>query len=269
MRGSGEGRQAGEAAVTGPHAVLLVVAGLAAGVSNGVAGGGTLLSFPALLAVGYPAITANVTSTVGLWPSTLGGSAGFRRELTTQGKRVRALVPAACAGGLIGSILLLTTPASAFRSVVPYLILAACALFASQPLIARTLRRVRGETEGDPKTHTPWTAVAGTLVAAVYGGYFGAGLGIILLAVLGTVLHDALHRINGLRTILAMAVNLIALLVFVFAAHVAWSAAGLLAVASGVGGYTGARLSRRLPAWVLRIVVVAFGLAAAIRLLIA
>ena len=225
--------------MTGPHAVLLVVAGLAAGVSNGVAGGGTLLSFPALLAVGYPAITANVTSTVGLWPSTLGGSAGFRRELTTQGKRVRALVPAACA------------------------------LFASQPLIARTLRRVRGETEGDPKTHTPWTAVAGTLVAAVYGGYFGAGLGIILLAVLGTVLHDALHRINGLRTILAMAVNLIALLVFVFAAHVAWGAAGLLAVTSGVGGYTGARLSRRLPAWVLRIVVVAFGLAAAIRLLIA
>lgn len=255
--------------MTGSHALLLVVAGFAAGVSNGVAGGGTLLSFPALLAVGYPAITANVTSTIGLWPSTLGGSAGFRRELTAQGKRVRALIPAACAGGLIGSVLLLTTPPSAFRSVVPFLILAACALFASQPLIARALRRVRGETEGDVAAHTPWTAYAGTLLASVYGGYFGAGLGIILLAVLGTVLHDAVHRINGLRVVLAMAVNLVALLVFVIAAHVAWTAVGLLAVTSLVGGYTGARLSRRLPAWVLRIVVVAFGLAAAVRLLVA
>lgn len=125
-----------------------------------------------------------------------------------------------------------------------------------------------GGTDGGAKTRTPWSAHAGTLLASTYGGYFGAGLGVILLAVLGTALHDTLHRINGPRMILAMAVNLVALLVFVFAADVAWSAAGLLALTSLVGGYTGARLSRRLPPWVLRVVVVAFGLAAAIRLLV-
>lgn len=252
--------------MTGYEILLLVPAGFVAGISNGIAGGGSLLAFPTMLAVGYPALTANVTCTVGLWPSPLGGAAGYRRELERQGRRLRLLLPSAFGGGLVGCILLLTTPASAFSTIVPYLILAACLIFASQPLVARALRRRRGDCE--VSSRIPWTAHGGIFLASIYGGYFGAGLGVILLAILGIALDDTLHRINGLRTLLGAAVNLIALLVFVFAAHIAWGAAGILAITSLIGGYLGARLARRLPTWILRTVVVAFGLAAAIRLLV-
>jgi uncharacterized membrane protein YfcA len=226
-----------------------------------------LISFPALLAVGYSAVVANVTSTVGIWPGYLGGAAGFRTELMSQRDRVRALAPTALAGGLSGAALLLVTPADVFSDVAPYLILAACALFAVQPYVARKMAaRRRSDTIGRART-VPLPAVAGVFAAAVYGGYFGAGLGVILLAVLGLVLTDSLTRINGLRGALALLVNSIAAVTFMIAADVAWSAAGVLAVTSLVGGYTGARLSRRLPAPVLRIVVIAIGLVAAIRLL--
>jgi uncharacterized membrane protein YfcA len=243
-------------------ALLLVAAGLGAGTINGVAGGGTLVSFPALLAVGVPAIQANVTSTIGIWPSYLGGVAGFRAEIREQ-RESRWLIWPAGAGALAGAVLLLTTPASLFKSMAPYLVLAACGLFAAQPLVAA---RVSRTAEHDtPRSRT--IAAVGTLLGAVYGGYFGAGLGVILLALLGVTLPDDLVRTNGLRAMLSLAVNTVAALVFVIAAHVVWRDAGLLVGSSLVGGYLGARLARRLPPVVFRVVVLTLGLATSIRLL--
>jgi uncharacterized protein len=280
--GSRPGGRRCDILLTAPHILLLIAAGLVAGLSNGIAGGGTLFSFPALLAVGLPALNANVTSTIGVWPSTIGGVAGFRTELQKQGRRVRTLLPASIGGSLAGCVLLLTTPPDSFRTVVPYLILAACGLFAVQPLVARTMRKRHppshavqpvGASEAcacevrPPKT--PRLAHAGVFVASVYGGYFGAAMGVILLAVLGIALEETLHRINGLRIALGSIINLVAIIAFVLFAHITWSAAGILAVTTAIGGYTGARLARRMPVWVLRTVVVAFGLAAAVRLLLA
>ncbi|MGH9047566.1 MAG: sulfite exporter TauE/SafE family protein, partial [Acidimicrobiales bacterium] len=156
---------------------LLVVAGFAAGIFNGVAGGGTLISFPLLLALGYPALTANVTSTVGIWPGYLGGIAGFRREISEQRDRFFVLAPLTIVGATVGAILLLTTPSSAFTRLAPWLVLFASALFAVGPLLNRWLA---GE-DGAARTR-PIALWAGMFVAAVYGGYFGAAMGVIILA---------------------------------------------------------------------------------------
>jgi uncharacterized membrane protein YfcA len=247
--------------------LLIGLAGLGAGIINGIAGGGSLIAFPTLIGVGYSALTANVTTTVGIWCGYLGGMAGFRRELTDQQPRVQAIAPVAMAGGLLGAVLLLVTPAGLFRDLAPILILAACALFAAQPWLAR-----RARTRPHPGTAStsavPRAALVGTFAAAIYGGYFGAGLGVILLAVLGLTLDDTLARINGLRGVLSLLVNSIAVVIFAVSAHVAWGAAGILAVTSLVGGYLGARLSLRLRPSVLRAVVIVFGLVAAIKLLV-
>ena len=175
-------------AVSGPwREAFLCVAGLAAGFVNGVAGGGTLVSFPVLLALGLPAVRANVTSTIGIWPGYLGGVAGFRREISDQLDRLRELAPVAAVGGVVGAVLLLVTPSHAFSRAAPYLVLVACALFAVQPILAKHLaardgrqRRLFGQ--------------AGTFVACVYGAYFGAGLGVLLLAILGIAIPDRLIR---------------------------------------------------------------------------
>jgi uncharacterized membrane protein YfcA len=255
--------------------LLLAVAGLAAGLVNGVAGGGSLISFPALLAVGHSAVVANVTSTVGIWAGYLGGVAGFRRELAAQVDRVRALTPVALAGGLTGAVLLLVTPGDLFEDLAPLLVLLACALFAFQPLVGRRLRERREAAPAGTSTARPNAraaglsvmALVGTYFAAIYGGYFGAGLGVVLLAVLGLALDDSLVRINGVRGVLSLIVNSIAVVVFVIGADVAWHDAGVLTVTSLVGGYVGARLSRRLPAPVFRVVVIGLGLVAALRML--
>jgi uncharacterized membrane protein YfcA len=252
-------------AVTGDD-VLIAAAGLGAGFVNGVAGGGSLLSFPALIATGQSAIVANVTSTVGIWTGYLGGIAGFRAELANQRARVRALAPAALAGGLAGSLLLLVTPEGAFDALAPFLILAACALFAAQPkLTARMKARPRQPV---PRGPVGAGGLAGTFAAGIYGGYFGGGLGVVLLTVLGLALDDELNRINGLRGVLAMLVNSIAVVVFAVSADVQWRAAAILAVAALGGGYAGARLSRRMPVPVLRATIIAFGVAAAVALLV-
>jgi uncharacterized protein len=244
---------------------FLALAGLGAGLVNGAAGGGTLLSFPALLAVGYPALTANVTSTVGIWTGYLGGTAGFRQEVVSQKARVRALAATVVTGALAGGVLLLTTPSRDFRAVAPYLLLVACALFAAQPLVRSRLaaRHEQSRTAGPHGL----LLQAGTFLAAVYGAYFGAGLGVVLLAVLGTALPDDLVRVNGLRSVLALVVNTVAVIVFVAHAHVAWGAAGLMTGAALVGGYVGSRLARAVPTALLRVVVIALGLATAITLL--
>jgi uncharacterized membrane protein YfcA len=243
--------------------VLLGFAGLGAGFVNGAAGGGTLISFPALLAAGYPALTSNVTSTVGIWPGYLGGSAGFRKEVKDQRPNVRLVTPAVVAGAAIGGVLLLTTPSHDFEALAPFLLLAACLLFVAQPVVSRRLR----ERGAAGRSHNLVLHI-GTFVAAIYGAYFGAGLGVVLLAVLGTALTEPLARVNGLRSVVALLVNTVAVTIFVLRAHVAWLAAGLMAFSAFVGGYAGARVARRVPSTLLRFAVVAIGVASALDLLI-
>ncbi len=244
-----------------------MVAGLAAGTINGAAGGGTLASFPALLAVGLPALRANMTSTVGIWPGYLGGVAGFRREVSAQRQRALLLSPAAVLGAVAGSILLFVTPGKDFSAIVPYLVLLATALFALQPVVGRRVRQRAGSGgEASGAWRAP-AAQAGTFVGSVYGGYFGAGLGVVFLALLGLVLPDELVRTNGLRAVLSLVVNTAAALVFIVHGDIAWADAGLLAVTSLLGGYLGAHVARRLPPVAFRLVVLALGLTTAIKLL--
>jgi uncharacterized membrane protein YfcA len=238
-----------------PRALALAGAGAAAGVINGVAGGGTMVTFPTLLALGYPALTANVTSTVGIWPGYVGGLAGFRPEIVDQATHVRRLALPALAGAVAGSVLLLTTPSTAFRSLAPWLVLFAALLFAVQPLVARALARRQAHRA------RPAALAAGVFGASLYGGYFGAGLGVILLAVLGLTLPDTLARASGLRTALSVLVNGVAAAVFIARGPVVWGAAGIIAVCALGGGFAGAHVARRLPAPALRAVVVLIGLA--------
>ncbi len=243
--------------------ILVGLAGLGAGLVNGVAGGGSLVSFPALLAVGYPALAANVTSTVGIWPGYLGGSAAFRKEIGAQRDRLRELAATVVVGGIVGGVLILTTPTSVFKLVAPYLVLFACALFAVQPLVVRKVR------VSDPTRSSAHRLAmhAGAFVASVYGAYFGAGLGVVFLGVLGLSMSDTLVRVNGLRSILSLMVNTVAALIFIVSAPVAWTAAGLMAGSSLAGGYVGARVARRVPAPTLRVVVVLLGIVTSARLL--
>ena len=250
---------------------LVAAAGFVAGVINGVAGGGSLVSFPALLAVGQPALQANVTSTVGIWPGYLGGVLGFRREVADQADRIRSLLPVTLGGAVAGSALLLTTSEAAFEAVTPFLILLASLLFAVQPALGRRVAaraEAADDGEGTRPAHGRLAAQAATFLSSIYGAYFGAGLGIVLLAVLGTLLPDRLVRTNGLRGVLSLLINTVAALIFVVRAPVAWGAAGLLAAFSLLGGYAGARFSRRIPAPALRLAVITIGLVAAGRLLI-
>lgn len=244
--------------------LFLAAAGLLAGFINGVAGGGSLVSFPALLAVGVPALSANVTSTIGIWPGYLGGVAGFRGELVgdEQRARLRRLAPATAAGAVSGVVLLLTTPAEAFAAAVPWLILFACALFAVQPLL---VKRLRSQEVGHSR-RVPLQV--GVFLGSAYGAYFGAGLGVVLLAVLGLTVADKLPRLNGLRSVISLAVNTIAALLFVATAPVVWAAAATMAISSFGGGYLGARVARRLSPNVLRAAVVVLGVIVSLRLLL-
>lgn len=249
--------------LTAGRDALLVLAGLGAGVFNGVAGGGTLITFPVLLAMGYPALTANVTSTVGIWPGYLGGVAGFRREIAGQSQIFRSLAPVTVVGAAVGAILLLTTPSSAFTRLAPWLVLFASLLFAMGPLLSRWL------TGDDPVARTRPVALGiGMFVAAVYSGYFGAAAGVIMLAVLGVTLPGTLARASGIRSVLSVLANGVAAIVFIIHGHLQWAAAGLIAVGCLVGGYLGASMARRLPPGVLRVIVIAIGLGTGIRLLV-
>jgi uncharacterized membrane protein YfcA len=249
-------------AVSASHALLIALAGVGAGIFNGVAGGGSLISFPVLLGLGYPALTANITNTIGIWPGYVASAAGFRREVGDQRSRLLRLAPVALAGGIAGALLLLTTSESTFASIVPWLVLAAAALFAAQPLLRRALDR--GATH--PRTR-PVLLVVGVFAASVYGGYFGAAMGVIFLAVLGLALPLSLAHTSGLRAVLSMIVNGVAAVVFLVHGGLAWEAVGLLALGSLVGGFVGARVALALPAPALRAVVVVIGVGTAVRLL--
>ena len=249
-------------ALSAPRSIFLLLVGVAAGIFNGVAGGGTLLTFPALLAVGVPALGANITSAVGIVPSYVGSIAGFRRELMGQKTRFLRLLPALLIGGTLGAVLLLTTPANSFRSVVPWLVLGATALFALQPLLVGRLEHLHAEH--------PTRALmlqGGTFIIAIYGGYFGAAMGVMMLAIFGIAITEPLARINGLRAVCSVALCALVALIFLVHGTVWWLPAGLLALGTLLGGWAGATVARRLPAAALRVIVIVVGLATSIVLL--
>ena len=243
--------------------VAVLGAGVAAGAINTVVGSGTLITFPVLLALGIPPLTANVSNTIGLAPGGISGAVGYRHQLVGQRGRAATLAVVALVGGLLGAVLLLTLPSSVFKRALPGLILAACVLVLLQALSRRLASRWRAASGKGG-----WGLRGGTLAVAVYGGYFGAAQGVILMSILPMALHDGLQRLNALKNVLAMAANLAAAIVFVAAAPVSWPAAAAVAAGSIVGGQVGARVGMRLSPGVLRGVIVAVGVAAALRLLV-
>lgn len=244
------------------EAALILLSGLTAGAVNTVVGSGSLLTFPVLLALGYPPVLANVSNTIGLLPGSISGSIGYRRELSGQRGRIIRLGSVSAAGGGIGAILLLALPASSFEAIVVILILIACVIVIAQPRLAGAIRaRSRGAATGSMHPSVPVFVAATSL----YGGYFGAAQGVILLAMLGVLVDDHPQRLNALKNVLTAILNVAATVVFVLATTVAWEAAILLAIGAIVGGQTGARIGSRLDPTVLRIAIVVVGLIVVVR----
>lgn len=283
------------------QALAIFAAGLAAGTINTVVGSGTLITFPALLAFGYPPVLANVSNNVGLVPGVASGVHGYRAELAGQRRRIIRLGSASAGGGLVGAILLLVLPAGAFKAIVPALIGVAVVMVLIQPRLARWMaRRQLTRTaaragEGDPPV-VPQSPDAGATAvrvlpasgvsvadraeavggpvlwffvfcAGVYGGYFGAAQGVLLIGMLGIAFNDSLQRINAVKNVLAGLVNGVAAVMFIALTHIDWTIAGLIAAGSILGGQLGARIGRRLPPWALRLVIVCVGAAALVKLL--
>jgi uncharacterized protein len=246
------------------EALLVLAVGFFAGSINTIVGSGSLVTFPTLLAIGYSPVVANVSNTVGLVFGSVSGAFGYRRELQGQQQRAAVLGAGSLVGGLTGAVLLLTLPSSVFDDVVPVLILVACALVLAQPRLSAMIaaRRTKVVEHGGLAL---WILV---LLTGVYGGYFGAAQGVILLALLGIFIADDLQRLNGVKNVLAAIANGVAALVFVFAADVAWDVAALIAVGSIAGAQFGAFFGRRIPAPLLRAVIVIVGVIAAIKLIV-
>jgi uncharacterized membrane protein YfcA len=244
--------------------IAIACAGVGAGMINTVVGSGTLITFPVLLAFGYAPVTANVSNTIGLVPGSVSGAIGYRRELAGQRGLVVRFGAMSVIGGATGAVLLLVLPASAFKAVVPVFIALALILTVLQP---RLNRRLAKRAEQRPHGHPTLTPL-GVLVTGVYGGYFGAAQGILLLGILGVSLPQSLQRTNALKNVLAGLVNGVAGAYFIFAAHVEWAPAGIIAISSIVGAQIGARYGRRLPPDALRMLIVLVGVAAIVRLLV-
>ena len=243
--------------------VFLLVAGLLAGGVNAVAGGGSLLVFPALLAVGFPPLAANVTNSVAQWPGYLGIVVGAGRELRGQRRRILLTSAVAVAGSAVGCVLLLVLPAAVFDTVVPVLVLLASVMMALGPRLKRWIGAL--EPGAPDRTVALLPAV---FVAAVYGGYFGGALGVILIATLSLCAHDGLVRLNALKGLLSLVIATVTVAVFAFGAPVDWLAVALLAPTTLLGGFLGARVARRLPESVLRWAVVVLGVGVGIYLLV-
>ncbi|HWP47954.1 MAG TPA: sulfite exporter TauE/SafE family protein [Candidatus Limnocylindrales bacterium] len=242
--------------------LLIVAAGLGAGFINAVAGGGSLISFPALFLSGLPAVMANATSTVALWPGSLASVWAYRLRIWYKRKQAMALALPSLLGGLLGSVILLHTPEKAFRLIVPYLILLACALLVVQGQVGRWVTR---RTKTNPKGASRALWIVQFLIS-VYGGYFGAGIGILMLAAMAIFMPEDLQSANALKVFFATLINGIAAFYFILTGAADLGAAGIMAGASIVGGYAGARLAQRLPPKLLRAVVVGFGIIIALRL---
>ena len=283
------------------QALAIFAAGLAAGTINTVVGSGTLITFPTLLAFGYPPVLANVSNNVGLVPGVASGVHGYRAELAGQRRRIIRLGSASACGGLVGAILLLVLPAGAFKAIVPALIGVAVVMVLIQPRLARWMARRQldrpAARDGDGAVPGPLgdsggggaasavgvlpatevdrraEAVGGPVLwffvfcAGVYGGYFGAAQGVLLIGMLGIAFSDGLQRINAVKNVLAGLVNGVAAVVFIALTHVDWTIAGLIAAGSILGGQLGARVGRRLPPWGLRLLIVCVGVAALVKLL--
>jgi uncharacterized protein len=274
------------------QALAIFAAGLAAGTINTVVGSGTLITFPTLLAFGYPPVIANVSNNVGLVPGGVSGVVGYRAELKGQRRRVLRLGAASLCGGLVGAVLLLVLPAGAFKEIVPALIAIALVMVVFQPRLSKWVaarQAAGGGSAGAPGVaDAPGTAAVAVVtpvstqgntqvggpvlwmlvfLSGVYGGYFGAAQGVLLLGVMGVAFTDSMQRINATKNVLAGLVNGVAAIVFIVAAHVNWGAAGLIAAGSIVGGQVGARVGRKLPPWGMRLLIVCVGTAALVKLL--
>lgn len=246
---------------------IAALAGLVAGAVNAVAGGGSMLSFPVLIGLGLPPLTANVTNTAGLLPGYLASAVTYRRHLRDQPARLRlALVTLVGAG--LGCVLLLAPPPTVFADVVPFLLVAGCVLIVAQPRLAALLARRGGGGGDDPGGERLGLVYAGVFAGGVYGAYFGAGLGVMLFAVLALVYPDRLQRVNAMKVFLSLLINAVAVAVFAVFGPVDWSFAAILAVSSLVGGFAGGLVAQRMPDRVLRLVVLVIGVASAVWLFV-
>jgi uncharacterized membrane protein YfcA len=235
--------------------LLLILAGLLAGGINALAGGGSLITFPALIVTGLPSVEANVTNSVSVFPGYLSSVLGSRADLAGQWRRIRSVLPICVAGAAAGCALLLLTPARAFELIVPFLVLgAAAALFFQE-----RLRGLVGHPRSLGRRRRAITLQVVVLVGAVYGGYFGAALGVMLVAALALVLDEPLNRINAVKNVLTVTVGVVTLVAFALFGPVQWPAVVILAPATVVGGYAGAIVARRLPARLLKALIVTFG----------
>jgi hypothetical protein len=284
------------------QALIIFAVGLAAGTINTVVGSGTLITFPTLLALGYPPVLANVSNNVGLVPGVASGVHGYRAELVGQRRRVIRLGSASVCGGLLGAILLLVLPAGAFKDIVPALIGIALAMIIFQPRLARRMAARQlaraaapaGERDADggapqasgrsgaggtsavlvaPVTKEATAQVGGPVLwvlvflSGVYGGYFGAAQGVLLIGLMGVAFTDTMQRINAVKNVMAGLVNGVAAVVFIAATHIDWGVAGLIACGAILGGQFGARIGRKLPPWGLRLLIICVGVLALLKLL--
>ena len=253
--------------MTGWEMVAVAAAGFAAGGINAVVGSGTLVTFPVLLAVGLPPVTATVSNSLGLVPGNLTGAIGYRRELAGQRSLLVRLLPASILGALTGAFLLLHLPPSSFEAIVPVLIALAVVLVAVQPALQRSLRNRRPVEDGAPQhigRGRMSALFAGAYLTGSYGGYFAASQGVLQIGIFGLLLRESLQRLNAIKNVLTTAVNGVAAATYIVVANdrVDWRASALIAVGAILGGYTGARFGRRLPSAVLRTAIVLLGLVA-------
>ncbi|MBF6349897.1 MULTISPECIES: sulfite exporter TauE/SafE family protein [Nocardia] len=248
--------------------LAVFAAGIAAGGINAVVGSGTLITFPVLLAVGLPPVTANVSNTVGLVPGSLSGVIGYRRELAGQRTRLLRYGSASLLGAVVGAVLLLNLPEDAFAAIVPALIIVALVLVVLQPRLSAWVRERQRDKAAAPAHGGP-VLLAAIFATGIYGGYFGAAQGVLLVGLLGVFVQDELQRLNAVKNVLALLVNALAAAVFIVVAEIDWRAVALIAAGSIIGGQLGARVGRRLSPNVLRAVIVVVGTIAVVRLVFA
>ena len=245
-------------------ALAIFAAGLAAGTINAIVGSGSLITFPTLLALGYPPVLANVSNNIGLVPGSASGVVAYRRELEGQRSRMIKLGAASVTGAVIGAVLLLALPSSVFKAAIPVLVLLATVLMAVQPRVSAWLA-----ARGERQVHGGAPLLVGVFLTGIYGGYFGAAQGVILISLLAIFIDDDLQRLNGSKNVLALIVNSVAAILFILFATVSWSVVALIAAGSTIGGQLGGHVGRRLPAGVLRVCIVVVGFAVAIVLFVA
>lgn len=258
--------------MTFAEACLVFLAGIGAGTINTVVGSGTLITFPTLLAFGLPPVTASMSNAIGLVPGSVSGTWGYRRELRGQWPRLRRQIPASLVGSLIGAWLLLHLPADAFASIVPVLLVLALVLVVTQTRIQRWVR-TRAETAGRDyelvTTSRMWLLMVATFLTGIYGGYFAAAQGVLLVGLMGALIHASLQELNAAKNLLTLVVNTVSATAYTVVAfdRIDWVAAGLIAAGSLIGGFVGAGVGRRLPPLVLRSIIVVLGIYAIWRIL--